>query len=166
MTFSRWHVRQKLSCQAEDFLAFSQILATSEKEIDHRNCASRAYYFALHFASRRAMELGNPPFAASKRITFQEGVLTRFKEWRSEPNAVKAGYILNEMKQRRVEADYNLEMAFSGGAAKQQLAAAEKVRNLLAAISSDAAGLARATLVSRQNPEDNKGTDIAKGTGS
>ncbi len=123
-----------MSTVAEDFLAFCQPLKTSSKEIDLRNCVSRLYYYALHLADRRASELGNPSFAASSTVTFQEGVLKRFKEWRSSMEAVRAGYLLTEMKKRRVVADYLLRDDVQPDLSHDQVEAARRIEDLLSKI--------------------------------
>lgn len=127
-----------MSVSAEEFLKCCEHLAHSPNEIDRRNCVSRVYYYALHLASRRATELGSPPFAPVRPMTVQEGILKRFQEWRSDTNAVRAGYVLNEMKKRRVLADYLLSEAVENSFTTAQLNDAQRVRVALQGMSSPA----------------------------
>lgn len=118
-----------MSCSPDEFLSQAKRLSASAEEIDLRCAVSRAYYAALHWA--REVEHFCPPLqAGGVRGTTHEAVIQRFLAYTANKTAIKIGYLLRDMRNRREAADYELGGVTVAGDAEYQVRAAERVRDM------------------------------------
>lgn len=122
-----------MSCQPENFLTLALKLAPSDQEIERRCAVSRAYYAALHWA-RKHVEKCPPVNLGDERIGSHERVLRRLRGYKESKDALKAAYVLADLKTKREGADYELFGDVTLDDASQALATVERVRGFLEAI--------------------------------
>jgi hypothetical protein len=119
-----------VSCVPANFLTLAQKLAPSQEEIERRCAVSRGYYAALHWA-REHLEKCPPIDFGQEKVGSHEKVLRRLREYRESRDALKAAYILADLKTKREGADYDLSGEITVDDAAQVLVTVEKVRGLL-----------------------------------
>lgn len=94
-----------------DFLTLAIKLSNSQDEADLRTALSRAYYGAFHFVCRFLRDCG---VRLSGKELYGADVHRKVRFCLNEsgsPNARLAGEKLASLRQRRNEADYDLELA-------------------------------------------------------
>ena len=94
-----------------DFISVAIRLANSEKEADRRTAVSRAYYGAFHVARRFLINCG---LCFSQKETYAAEIHRKVQYCLSEcgnSDTVKASGHLRSLRDRRNEADYDLESA-------------------------------------------------------
>jgi uncharacterized protein (UPF0332 family) len=119
-----------VSCQPENFLTLATKLAPSKEEIERRCAVSRAYYAAFHWARELVTKCPPIDFGAEK-VGSHERVLRRLRAYRESKDALKAAYILADLKTKREGADYDLTGDVTAEDASQALMIAERVKALL-----------------------------------
>lgn len=94
-----------------DFISLAIRLANSGNEADRRTAVSRAYYGAFHVARRFLIDCG---IYFSQKETYAAEIHRKVQYCLSEcgySDAVKASGHLRSLRDRRNEADYDLESA-------------------------------------------------------
>jgi uncharacterized protein (UPF0332 family) len=119
-----------LSITTLDFLEFAeaQFNKPDNKEIDYRNIASRAYYFAFHCCLEFRSHTGksDAQLKGSHDILYSSVMaLPTTDEFHKLLKSM--AYMAKMMKQVRTDADYHLSTNFELIESKQQLADAKKV---------------------------------------
>ena len=119
-----------MSCTAQDFLTLAKKLSSSVEEIDRRTAVGRAYYCAFHMADSAKGALPETPYDDRGQGS-HEVVIRRYLGSPARKNAIKVGYMLRDMKNRRESADYVLYGECHSEDAISQIAQAEKIEALL-----------------------------------
>ena len=101
-------------------------LGRGNSEADWRNATSRAYYAAFHRCSSVARDARlSVPETGSSHMGLID-VLTH----NLRPSALRSlGYMLEQCRQRRVEADYRIDQDFTRGLAQTVLADCKTILN-------------------------------------
>lgn len=117
----------------EEWFASATALKRMGKEIDFRNCISRAYYSAYH-AALLVANMHYPTLNSQQRMGSHERLIHRF---RSSPNrqAQQVGQALKKLKSQRCRADYEVDEKVTVRDAEKALEAAAKMPALLASCS-------------------------------
>ncbi len=116
--------------EANDFLAFAQTMERNN-ETDDRVCIGRAYYAAVHFASKAAQTNGyqHDPHEAG---SMHSNLIFYFERCATEDSLLVAD-LLKKLKRSRQQADYQLEYNIFSSAAKTALKQAQTVFDVLQA---------------------------------
>jgi len=107
-----------------DFLKTAELLASEQEESHLRTSIGRSYYSAyLHFREYlRKLGFVNKKYESH---FFVSNLLSNSKN----NEAIRVSAILNDLKQVRTDADYELDISISVNEAKDTLAKARKVIN-------------------------------------
>lgn len=116
---------------AEDFIHSATLLhSKGSQEMDWRNAASRAFYGTLHCAEVFLKTQGLKDLSSHLRMGTHERIIEQLSA--SELTSGKAlAYILQDMKRRRVIADYRIEEPFQEADASLQLKTALRFNETL-----------------------------------
>lgn len=114
-----------MSVSCKDFYQSSLKLLEGKSEIDLRNAASRAYYAAFHACKILADDLRLPSYAGGK-FGSHEQLIERFRCSR-ELQHKSIGYILQEGREARKWADYELAASFTLEEAKSAVKSTQKI---------------------------------------
>jgi len=107
-----------------DFLEVSYLLLNSEKEVQHRNAASQAYYCAFHVCKQF---LQNLPNHMKMHIHILSDEVLKNLLSSSDKRLKSVGHKLNQVKWLRYRADYDLNHVFTLDDAKRQLVLVDKI---------------------------------------
>lgn len=122
-----------MSVSLEILLDAASELGRGVREVDWRNAASRAYYAAFHRCQALAHDqaVPVPPYAGVHRA-----IVEAFTE-RSNPRWLRGlGYRLEQCRQRRATADYDIAEPFERGTAATVLDDCREILKLANAASS------------------------------
>lgn len=119
-----------MTCTPQDFLRLAKKLSSSADEIERRTAVSRAYYFAFHQADQGKDILPESQYD-DRGYGSHEAVIRRYLSCRDRKDAVKVGYVLRDMKNRRESADYELDGQCHADEPIVQIAQAERIQSLL-----------------------------------
>ena len=122
-----------MTCRPQDFLTLAQKLSNSEEEIERRCAISRAYYAALHLAIE-AKEKCPPIHADTHRGGSHEATIQRYAQHTSSTSAMKVGYVLRSMRNKRESADYDLSGICLASDVTLQIKDAQRIAEFLKAI--------------------------------
>ena len=114
----------------------ARAIGQGESEVDLRNATSRIYYAAFHRCRPIAENLPEP---ATKHGGVHRRVIDTLTE--NESRKLKSvGYMLDQCRKLRVEADYDIESVFLDQDAHNALAVGEKIPKKADSIPSGPAG--------------------------
>lgn len=113
-----------MTVTAADFFDSADAGRKTGKEIDARNCVSRAYYGAFHAALVVADAHYPDAGAHLGGMGVHERLIGRFLA-SSELKAKSVGYLLRAMKSERVRADYETQINVTSGDADAAMANVE-----------------------------------------
>ncbi len=116
-----------MSLEAKQFLDSARAQCAGETEVEHRNCASRAYYAAFHSCLKWVQPLADSPAGAG----LHGRLIIRLKG-RADTRA--AALMLARTRDFQLEADYNLDSHFSRQQACEALELAAAVLQAMAEI--------------------------------
>lgn len=122
-----------MPCKPIDFLNLAKQLSSGKEEIDWRCAISRAYYAALHWADERK-DLCPEIHLDTIKGGSHERIIQRYCRNTGSSQSRSLGYILQDMRNKRESADYELRDSFLGVDATQQVLMAQKVKHLLDAL--------------------------------
>lgn len=131
-----------MPCKPEDFLSIAKQFSERDREIDWRCAISRAYYSALHSANA-VKDLCPEIHVDVLRAGSHERIIQRFLKFAASTKARQIGYVLQDMRNKRESADYELSDGFVQKDALQQILTAERLQRLLAELSTEEAGRSR-----------------------
>ncbi len=97
---------------------------TAGTEIGYRTAISRAYYCCFHYASPLSREL-DPPTDTSRFGTHERLIQTFLKSRRND--LIGIGYLLQQCKSMRVDADYVLDEAVNQEYGEESIRKAERL---------------------------------------
>jgi len=109
--------------EARDFLTSAEELMQGNREIDYRNAASRAYYFAFHFCQE---SLGNLPHLQGNIGTTHQRFIADLLSY-PDKKVQSLGNQLKHIKKVRYKADYKLNKKFYRHEASRLLSSAKKI---------------------------------------
>ena len=105
-------------------------------EVDLRNATSRAYYAAYHRCQLLAENLPEPAAHQGSVHRLVIDTLTKNKSWKLK----SLGYMLDQCRKLRVEADYDIKSEFRDQDAHNALAVGEKILKKADSIPSGSVG--------------------------
>lgn len=117
---------------ADDFIKSAALLFQGGSEIDWRNSISRAFYGVLHQTVDFAADKGIPDPNAHLKMGTHERLIEQLSAAPAQPIGKQLAYVLEDMKRKRVIADYRLKEPLLEREASQQLKTAERIEQLLA----------------------------------
>ena len=102
----------------------ARAIAQGGSEVDLRNATSRAYYAAYHRCRLLAENLPEPAAHQGGGVhRFVIDTLTKNKSWKLK----SLGYMLDQCRKLRVEADYDINSEFRDQDAHNTLAVGERI---------------------------------------
>ena len=101
----------------------ARAIGQGESEVDLRNATSRAYYAAIHRCRLLAENLPEPAAHQGGVHRLVIDTLTNNKSWKLK----SLGYMLDQSRKLRVEADYDIGSEFRDQDAHTALAVGEKI---------------------------------------
>lgn len=124
--------------KAEEFLQQAEVLIQepSTSEVNIRSSISRAYYSAYHSAHEFHNELSSPGETPPKNYSIHQELIYRLttptikSDTTQYKNSKKIGYMLKTLKDRRVQADYHLQLGITCDIAQLQLIESQKLIQL------------------------------------
>ena len=111
-----------------NFLLYARALAeldatAPDDQTKFRNAVSRAYYAAHHIAYKRRLDFGHDPLPKIKRHT---GLVEYFQEY-DDQHGTEIGDVLNEIRIKRGEADYDDGISFTNRQVEDVIGTADAI---------------------------------------
>lgn len=101
-----------MSVSFNDFFKSAEVLLNNpdSTEIDFRNLISRSYYAAFHLSREIASDFPAPiDEAAYRKLGSHEQVIIKFEK-HADKYFQKLGYLINQRKSKRANADYDIHL--------------------------------------------------------
>jgi uncharacterized protein (UPF0332 family) len=115
----------------------ARVIGQGESEVDSRNAASRAYYAAYHRC--RSLNESLPSPAPPVRGAVHRTIIEALTGARSS-RLKSLGYMLEQCRRLRVNADYDIESEFRHQDARNALTLCEKILDKADSVPSASAG--------------------------